>query len=229
MSNTVTPLDFEMLEEIKVKDGHKEIYMVKAPEATLKELIDMIIDFEDGWSEYRKLVKLHVNKTSEKGDNISRSIFLTMGGDEEVKCVFGKVFMSEFAGRKAYCFTCEQTIYDSEDVDYGCEITYYVTLDEPVRAKLVPPHIEETEAKETITPDEGDTLRCEWKMAEEIKPFSIPTKEDIIKEFTRKLLAKMDDIAPQRRDDVKPQTPWESYLLARDDMMSAILEILLED
>ena len=219
MSNTVTPLDFELLEEIKIKDGRKEIYMVKAPEATLKEFIDMIIDFEHGWGEYRKLVKLHVNKTSEKGDNISRSIFLTMGGDEDVKCVLGKVFMSEFAGRKAYCSTCEQTIYDSEDVDYGCEITYYVTLDEPVRAKFIPPHIEEGEL---IT-------GTEWKVAEEITPFSIPTKEEIIKEFVRKFLAKMDDITPQRRDDVKPQTPWESYLLARDDMMSAILEILTED
>ena len=225
MSNTVTPLDFEMLEEVKVKDGHKEIYMVKAPEATLKELIDMIIDFEDGWGEYRKLVKLHVNKTSEKGDNISRSIFLTMGGDEEVKCVFGKVFMSEFAGRKAYCSTCEQTIYDSEDVDYGCEITYYVTLDEPVRAKFIPPHIEEEADEKEVVP----LVSTGWKTPEEIKPFSIPTKEEIIKEFTRKLLAKMDDIAPQRRDDVKPQTPWESYLLARDDMMCAILEILTED
>lgn len=220
MSNTITPLDFELLEEVGVKDGHKEIYMVKAPEATLKELIDMIIDFENGWGEYRKLVKLHVNKTSEKGDNISRSIFLTMGGYEDVKCVLGKVFMSEFAGRKAYCSTCEQIIYDSEDVDYGCEITYYVTLDEPVRAKLVPPHIEEEDESITGT---------EWKMAEELTPFSIPTKEEIIKEFVRKFLAKMDDIAPQRRGDVKPQTPWESYLLARDDMMSAILDILTED
>lgn len=219
MSNTVTPLDFELLEEIKIKDGRKEIYMVKAPEATLKEFIDMIIDFEHGWGEYRKLVKLHVNKTSEKGDNISRSIFLTMGGDEDVKCVLGKVFMSELAGRKAYCSTCEQTIYDSEDVDYGCEITYYVTLDEPVRAKFIPPHIEEAEP----------IVATEWKTAEEITPFSIPTKEEIIKEFVRKFLAKMDDIAPQRRDDVKPQTPWESYLLARDDMMSAILDILTED
>ena len=227
--SSATNLDFEMLEEVKVKDGHKEVYMVKAPEATLKELIDMIIDFEHGWGEYRKLVKLHVNKTSEKGDNISRSIFLTMGGDEDVKCVFGKVFMSEFAGRNAYCSTCEQIVYDSEDADYGCEIIYYVTLDEPVRAKYIPPHIEGTEAEETITPDEGDTLRCEWKMAEEITPFSIPTREDCYKEFARKLLAKMDDIAPDRREDVKPQTPWESYLLARDDMMSAILDILTED
>jgi hypothetical protein len=39
----------------------------------------------------------------------------------------------------------------------------------------------------------------------------------------------MDDVAIQRRGDVKLQTPWESYLLARDDMMSAILEILLEE
>jgi hypothetical protein len=69
----------------------------------------------------------------------------------------------------------------------------------------------------------------EWKMKEEIMPFSIPTKREINKEFITKLLAKMDDIAPQRRADVKPQTPWESYLLARDDMMRAVLDILLED
>jgi hypothetical protein len=219
MSN-VTNLDFELLEEVKVEGGHKEIFMVKAPEATLKELIDMIIDFEHGWGEYRKLVKLHVNKTSEKGDNISRSIFLTMSGYEDVKCIFGKVFMSEFAGRKAYCSTCEQTIYDSEDVEYGCEITYYVTLDEPIEATYIPSHIKE----ETVAP----TVGTEWKMAEKITPFSIPTKEEITKEFITKLLAKMDDIAPKRRGDVKPQTPWESYLLARDDMMCAILEILLE-
>jgi CxxC motif-containing protein len=219
MSN-VTNLDFELLEEVKVKDGHKEIFMVKAPEATLKELIDMIIDFENGWGEYRKLVKLHVNKTSEKGDNISRSIFLTMSGYEDVKCIFGQVFMSEFAGRKAYCSTCEQIIYDSEDADYGCEVAYYVTLDEPIKATYTPSHIKE----ETVAP----TVGTEWKMAEKITPFSIPTKEEITKEFITKLLAKMDDIAPKRRGDVKPQTPWESYLLARDDMMCAILEIMLE-
>lgn len=220
MSN-VTNLDFILLEEVKVKDGHKEIFMVKAPEATLKELIDMIVDFENGWGEYRKLVKLHVNKTSEKGDNISRSIFLTMGGDEDVKCIFGRVFMSEFAGRKAYCSTCEQIVYDSEDVDYGCEIIYYVTLDESVKATYIPSHIKEEVA--------APIVNTEWKVEEEITPFSIPTKREIIKEFTTKFLAKMDDLAPQRREDVKPQTPWESYLLARDDMMCAILEILLED
>jgi CxxC motif-containing protein len=219
MSN-VTNLDFILLEEVKVKGGNKEIFMVKAPEATLKELIDMIIDFENGWGEYRKLVKLHVNKTSEKGDNISRSIFLTMSGYEDVKCIFGQVFMSEFAGRKAYCSTCEQIIYDSEDADYGCEITYYVTLDEPIEATYIPSHIKE----ETVAP----TVGTEWKMAEENTPFSISTKEEITKEFITKLLAKMDDIAPKRRGDVKPQTPWESYLLARDDMMCAILEIMLE-
>lgn len=220
MSN-VTNLDFELLEEVKIKEGHKEVYMVKAPEATLKELIDMIIDFENGWGEYRKLVKLHVNKTSEKGDNISRSIFLTMGDGEDVKCILGQVFMSEFAGRKAYCSTCEQIVYDSEDVDYGCEITYYVTLDEPVKATYIPSHINE----EAVAPVVG----TEWEMEEKITPFSIPTKEEVIKEFVIKFLAKMDDIAPQRREDVKSQTPWESYLLARDDMMCAILNILLED
>jgi hypothetical protein len=221
MSN-VTNLDFELLEEVKVKDGHKEIFMVKAPEATLKELIDMIIDFEHGWGEYRKLVKLHVNKTSEKGDNISRSIFLTMSGYEDVKCIFGQVFMSEFAGRKAYCSTCEQTVYDSEEADYGCEIIYYVTLDEPATATYIPTHIKEEMADESL-------VGTEWKMKEEITPFSIPTKREINKEFITKLLTKMDDIASQRRVDVKPQTPWESYLLARDDMMRAVLDILLED
>lgn len=220
MSN-VTNLDFDLLEEVKVEGGRKEIYMVKAPEATLKELIDMIIDFENGWSEYRKLVKLHVNKTSEKGDNISRSVFLTMSGYEDVKCIFGQVFMSEFAGRKAYCSTCEQIIYDSEDATYGCEITYYVTLDEPIEATYIPSHMKE----ETVEPVVG----TEWKTAEEITPFSIPTKEEVIKEFITKFLAKMDDIAIQRRGDVKPQTPWESYLLARDDMMCTILEIMLEE
>lgn len=219
MSN-VTNLDFDLLEEVKVEGGHKETFMVKAPEATLKELIDMIIDFENGWGEYRKLVKLHVNKTSEKGDNISRSIFLTMSGYEDVKCIFGQVFMSEFAGRNAYCSTCEQIIYDSEDAEYGCEVAYYVTLDEPIKVTYIPSHIKE----ETAAPIVG----TEWKMAEEITPFSIPTKEEVIKEFVTKLLAKMDDLAPQRREDVKPQTPWESYLLARDDMMCAILEIMLE-
>jgi hypothetical protein len=219
MSN-VTNLDFDLLEEVKVKDGRKEIFMVKAPEATLKELIDMIIDFENGWGEYRKLVKLHVNKTSEKGDNISRSIFFTMSGYEDVKCIFGQVFMSEFAGRNVYCSTCEQIIYDSEDATYGCEVTYYVTLDEPVKATYTPSHTKEKEA--------APIANTEWKMADEITPFSIPTKREVIKEFITKLLAKMDDIAPKRRGDVKPQTPWESYLLARDDMMCAILEILLE-
>ena len=217
---SATNLDFELLEEVKIKDGRKEVYMVKAPEATLNELIDMVIAFEKEWCESRKLIKLYVNKTSEKGENISRCIFFTIDPEEDqAKCILGTVLMSEFAGRKAYCSTCEQTVYDDEDVEYGWEIAYYVTLDEPVRAKFIPPHIEEGEL---IT----DT---EWVMEEEITPFSIPTREECYKEFTRKLLAKMDDIAPQRRDDVKPQTPWESYLLARDDMMSAILEILLED
>jgi hypothetical protein len=219
MSN-VTNLDFNLLEEVRVEGGHKEIFMVKAPEATLKELIDMVVDFEKKWCEQRKLIKFHVNKTSEKGDNISRSIYLVINEDEDVKCIFGQVFMSEFAGRNAYCSTCEQTVYDSGDVDYDWELTYYVTLDEPVKATYTPSHTKEKEA--------APIANTEWKMADEITPFSIPIKREVIKEFTTKLLAKMDDIAPQRRGDVKPQTPWESYLLARDDMMCAILEILLE-
>ena len=216
-----TKLDFEMLEEIKIKGGSKEAYMVKAPDATLNELIDMAIDFEcDCYSS--KLIKFHINKTDENGKNISRSIFFAVDPETgNTKCIFGQVLMSEFADRKAYCSTCEQISYynDPDDV-YAFEVTYYITLDEPVKAKLVPPHIEE---------EDESIVGTERKMTEEITPFSIPTKEEIIKEFVRKFLAKMDDIAPQRRDDVKPQTPCESYLLARDDMMSAILEILTED
>lgn len=218
---SATNLDFELLEEIKIKDGRKEVYMVKAPEATLNELIDMVIAFEKEWCESRKLIKLYVNKTSEKGENISRCIFFTTDPEEDqAKCILGTVLMSEFAGRNAYCSTCEQTVYDSEDVEYDWEIAYYVTLDEPVKATYIPSHIKE----EIASPIVG----TEWKMEEEITPLSIPTKREIIKEFTTKFLTKMDDIAPQRRGDVKPQTPWESYLLARDDMMSAILEIMLE-
>lgn len=221
MSN-VTNLDFELLEEVKVKDGHKEVYMVKAPEATLNELVDMILDFEKDWCGQQKLIKLYVNKASEKGENISRCIFFAIDPEEDqAKCILGTVLMSEFAGRSAYCSTCEQTVYDSEDVEYGCEVDYYITLDEPIKATYIPSHIKE----EVVEP----IVDSEWKMEEEVTPFSIPTKEEIIKEFVTKFLAKMDDIAPKRRGDVKPQTPWESYLLARDDMMSAILEILLED
>ena len=221
MSN-VTNLDFELLEEVKVKDGRKEVFMVKAPEATLNELIDMILAFEKGWCEQRKLIKLYVNKASEKGENISRCIFFTIDPEEDqAKCILGTVLMSEFAGRNAYCSTCEQIVYDSEDVEYGCEIAYYIALDEPAKATYIPSHIKEEVA--------APIVNTEWKVEEEITPFSIPTKREIIKEFTTKFLAKMDDLAPQRREDVKPQTPWESYLLARDDIMCVILEILLED
>lgn len=220
---SATNLDFELLEEIKIKDGRKEVYMVKAPEATLNELIDMVIAFEKEWCESRKLIKLYVNKTSEKGENISRCIFFTIDPEEDqAKCILGTVLMSEFAGRNAYCSTCEQTVYDSEDVEYDWEIAYYVTLDEPVKATYILPIEEEKE--EAVEPIVG----TEWVMEEEIAPFSIPTKEEVIKEFVTKFLSKMDDIAPKRRGDVKPQTPWESYLLARDDMMCAILEIILE-
>lgn len=221
MSN-ITNLDFILLEEVKVEGGHKEIYTVKAPEATLNELIDMILDFEKDWYGQRKLIKLYVNKASEKGENISRCIFFTIDPEEDqAKCILGTVLMSEFAGRNAYCSTCEQTVYDSEDVEYGCEIAYYIALDEPVKATYIPSHIEE----EAVTPIVG----TKWKMEEEITPFSIPTKREIIKEFITKFLAKMDDIAPQRREDCEGQTPWESYLLARDDMHSAIIEIMLEE
>ncbi len=216
-----TKLDFEMLEEVAVKGGSKEVYSVKAPDATLNELVDMAIDFErDCYSS--KLIKFHINKTDENGKNISRSVFFTVDPETgNTKCIFGQVLMSEFAGRRAYCSTCEQiSYYNDPDAAYAFEVTYYITLDEPVRAKYIPPHIEEKAEPITAT---------DWKMAEEITPFSIPCKGDIIKEFTTKFLAKMDDLAPQRRGDVKPQTPWESYLLARDDMMCAILEILLED
>ena len=128
---------------------------------------------------------------------------------------YGSVFLTEYGSRLAFCSTCE--------VAYGdCSVEYYITLDEPA------PFVKEP--SETKTEDTTETLLGGvWKWNEQIEDFVIPDKSTILKQFIAKFLAKMDDIAPQRREDVKPQTPWESYLLARDDMMSAILEIMLEE
>lgn len=202
----------DMLEET----SEKAKYLVNFVDngLTLKNLVETILRYEYE-EENTSTITLYVNRIDCDGDNVSRVIKYERNELGHFQIYLGSVFLTEYGSRLAFCSTCEVSYKDD-----GVE--YYITLDEPAPFAKEPSETKVEDKVELIT-------ATEWKMAEEIEPFSIPTKREVIKEFTTKFLAKMDDIAPQRRVDVRPQTSWESYLLARDDMMSAILEILLEE
>lgn len=181
-------------------------------ELTLKDMVTTILEYEYEY-ELAPSVTLYVNRVDCDGDNVSRMIKYVRG-ESGMFPSYGSVFLTEYGSRPAYCSTCEVAYED-------CAVEYYITLDEPTPFAK--------ESSETKVEDAAETLvGNDWKFDEKIEEFVIPDKRTILKQFLTKFLAKMDDIAPQRREDVEPQTPWESYLLARDDMMSAILEILLE-
>lgn len=201
----------DMLEET---DG-KAKYLVKFSdnELTLKELVETILEYE--YEENTSTITLYVNRVDCDGDNVSRMIKYERNELGHFQTIHGSVFLVECGSRLAYCSTCEVSYKDD-----GVE--YYVTLDEPA------PFTKET--SETKVEDTTETLvGDDWEFEEKIEEFVIPNKTTILKEFITKFLAKMDDIAPQRREDCEGQTPWESYLLARDDMHSAIIEIMLEE
>jgi hypothetical protein len=167
------------------------------------------------YEENTSIITLYVNRVDYDGDNVSRVIKYERNELGHFQIYLGSVFLTEYGYRSAYCSTCE-VLYK------GDSVVYYITLDEPI------PFVKES--SETKVEDTAETLvDNDWKFDEKIEEFVIPDKRTILKQFITKFLAKMDDVAIQRRGDVKPQTPWESYLLARDDMMSAILEILLEE
>lgn len=180
---------------------------------TLKNLVTTILDYEYE-DNLVPSVTLYVNRVDCDGDNVSRMIKYVRDGLGMFQSSYGSVFLTEYGSRPAYCSTCDVAYEDNS-------VTYYITLDEPVPFTKEP--------SETKTEDTTETLLGGvWKWNEQIEDFVIPDKTAILKGFITKFLAKMDDIAPQRREDCEPQTPWESYLLARDDMMRAILEIMLE-
>lgn len=180
----------------------------------LKDMVETILrhEYEE---ENTSTITLYVNRVDCDGDNVSRVIKYERDELGHFQIYLGSVFLTEYGHRPAYCSTCEVAYAD-------CSVKYYITLDEPAPFTKEP--------SETKTEDTDKTLLSGvWKRNEQIEDFVIPDKATILKQFITKFLAKMDDIAPQRREDCELQTPWESYLLARDDMMCAILEILLEE
>jgi hypothetical protein len=182
-------------------------------EFTLKDMVTTILEYEYE-DELVPSVTLYVNRVDCDGDNVSRMIKYVRDESGMFQSFYGSVFLTEYGSRPAYCSTCEVAYAD-------CSVEYYITLDEPAPFTKEP--------SETKTEDTDKTLLGGvWKWNEQIEDFVIPDKATILKEFITKFLTKMDDIAPERREDCEPQTPWESYLLARDDMMRAILDIMLE-
>lgn len=205
--------DFVELEETK----ELVRYMVKYEgRNTLKELIHDLVEYEVDEGMTPNLV-FYITDYFE-GKEFSRVITYHLEEEEgEYVCDIGNVLFVEYGSKPVKCDTCEVTfgkVYDP------ITASYYIELVEEVAASKA-----DADQKMEVAPA---PLGGVWRWEEEIAPFSIPTKEEVIKEFVTKFLAKMDDIAPQRREDVKPQTPWESYLLARDDMMCAILQIMWE-
>lgn len=205
--------DFVELEETKEFIR----YMVKYEgRATLKELIHDLVEYEADECETPNLIFYIADLSKEK--EFSRVITYHLDDEEgEYVCDIGNVLFVEYGSKPVKCDICEIKFGKACD---PISASYYIDLVESTTALKT-----DTEQKMEVEPILGGM----WKWEDEITPFSIPTKEEVIKEFVTKFLAKMDDIAPQRREDVKPQTPWESYLLARDDMMCTILEIMLED
>ena len=194
----------DMLEETREKA--KYLVDFSDNELTLKEMVETILKYEYE-EESTSIVTLHVNRIDCDGDNVSRMIKYERNELGHFQTIHGSVFLVEYGHRLAYCSTCE-VLYKDDSV------VYYITLDEPTPFTK--------ESSETKVEDVNETpVGDEW--------IAVPNKTTILKQFITKFLAKMDDVAIQRREDVEPQTPWESYLLARDDMMSAILEIMLEE
>jgi hypothetical protein len=194
----------DMLEET----SEKAKYLVNFcdNELTLKDMVETILRYEYE-EENTSTITLYVNRVDCDGDNVSRVIKYERNELGHFQIYLGSVFLTEYGHRSAYCSTCE-VLYKDDSV------VYYITLDEPI------PFVKES--SETKVEDVNETpVGDEW--------IAIPNKTTNLKQFITKFLAKMDDVAIQRRGDVKLQTPWESYLLARDDMMCAILEIMLEE
>lgn len=194
----------DMLEET----SEKAKYLVNFvdDELILKDMVETILRYEYE-EENTSTITLYVNRVDCDGDNVSRVIKYERNELGHFQIYLGSVFLTEYGHRSAYCSTCE-VLYKDDSV------VYYITLDEPAPFTK--------ESSETKVEDVNETpVGDEW--------IAVPNKTTTIKQFITKFLSKMDDVAIQRRGDVKLQTPWESYLLARDDMMSAILEILLEE
>ena len=207
--NMTDKVKFTEAEE--TKEGTKYLVSFVDNESTLKELVETILkyEYEDNLV---PSVTFYVNRVDCDGDNRMIKYVRDESGMFQSSC--SSIFLTEYGSSPAYCSTCEVAYED-------CSVEYYITLDEPTPFAK--------ESSETKVEDVNETLvGNDWKFDEKIEDFVIPDKATILKQFITKFLAKMDDIAPERREDVEPQTPWESYLLARDDMMSAILEILLE-
>ena len=209
--NMTDKVKFTEAEE--TKEGTKYFVDFVDNGLTLKNLVTTILDYEYE-DNLVPSVTLYVNRIDCDGDNVSRMIKYVRDESGMFQSSYGSVFLTEYGSRLAFCSTCDVAYED-------CSVTYYITLDEPAPFAKEP---SETEAEDTTEKLMGGV----WKWNEQIEDFVIPDKTAILKQFITKFLAKMDDIAPQRREDCEPQTPWESYLLARDDMMSAILEIVLE-
>lgn len=209
--NMTDKVKFTEAEE--TKEGTKYLVSFVDNESTLKELVETILkyEYEDNLV---PSVTFYVNRVDCDGDNVSRMIKYVRDESGMFQSSYGSIFLTEYGSRPAYCSTCEVAYED-------CGVEYYITLDEPVPFAKEPAEAKTEDTDKTL-------LGGVWKWNDAIEDFVIPDKATILKQFITKFLAKMDDIAPQRREDVEPQTPWESYLLARDDMMSAILEILLE-
>jgi hypothetical protein len=201
----------DMLEET----SEKAKYLVNFcdNELILKDMVETILrhEYEE---ENTSTITLYVNRVDCDGDNVSRVIKYKRNELGHFQIYLGSVFLTEYGHRSAYCSTCE-VLYKDDSV------VYYITLDEPTPFTKEPSETKVEDTAETLVGDD-------WTVEENIEEFAVPNKATILKQFIIKFLTKMDDVAIQRRGDVKPQTPWESYLLARDDMMSAILEILLE-
>lgn len=204
----------KFIEAEETKEGTKYLVNFVDDELTLKDMVETILKYEYE-DDLVPSVTFYINRVDCDGDNVSRIVKYERNELGHFQTVHGSVFLVEYGRRLAYCSTCDVAYED-------CGVKYYITLDEPA------PFAKET--SETKVEDANEApIGDEWKPNEEIEGFVVPNKATILKQFITKFLAKMDDIAPQRREDCEPQTPWESYLLARDDMMCAILEIMLEE
>lgn len=204
----------KFIEVEETKEGTKYLVNFVDNGLTLKDMVETILKYEYE-DDLVPSITFYVNRIDCDGDNVSRIIKYARNELGHFQTVHGSVFLVEYGSRLAFCSTCEVAYED-------CSVKYYITLDEPVPFAKEPSETKVEDVNETLVGND-------WKFDEEIEEFVIPDKRTILKQFLTKFLAKMDGVASQRREDCEGQTPWESYLLARDDMHSAIIEIMLEE
>ncbi len=214
--------EFDQLEETKEYIRYSLKY---EGDLTLGELIKGLLALES--EEYgTPSVTFYVHLP----DGVNRMIRYDLDEEEEEYCCnVGNVFLTEYGHQPASCSVCENKLGEYYQTT-ACEYFVYIG-EEKANVKYITKQdataaVATFEAKDKI---EEPSFILEDKVPHgPISPVEGVIGEVAVKEFIQKLLAKMDGVAPERREDCEGQTPWESYLLARDDMHSAIIEILTE-